>query len=98
MSGFELDLERVKAVLVEATADQRAMSQRKLSRLVAGERGRDTVGDIIHGRNKNPTASLLARIAQQLGGDLSMFGLPVGHGRRQRGRLASHARPACRSA
>jgi transcriptional regulator with XRE-family HTH domain len=73
MPAETYDLEKIKAVLVEATTSGGKFSQRGLAK-EAGE-GRDTVGDIINGRNKNPTMKVLTNLATALGGDLSMFGL-----------------------
>lgn len=74
MKGSGFDIERVKAVLREATSGPQArFSQRGLG-VAAGE-GRDCVGDILNGRNKNPTTKVLANLARELGGDLSIFGL-----------------------
>lgn len=70
--GFDID--RIKQVLVEATTgDGRKFSQRSLS--AAAHESRDCVGDIINGRNKNPTIKVLSNLAEALGGDLSIFGL-----------------------
>jgi len=70
-----VDIERVKRVLADATKDPEKLSRRGLS-LAAGQ-SRDCVGDIINGRNKNPTINVLMSLAEQLGGDLSLFGLSI---------------------
>lgn len=67
-----VDIDRIVAVLRQATT-QGDFSQRGLSR-AAGE-GRDAVGDIINGRNRNPTVKVLANLARAMGHDLSIFGL-----------------------
>lgn len=69
----QFDIEHIRKVLVDATGPNGAFSQRGLSK-AAGE-GRDCVGDIINGRNKNPTVKVLSSLADALGGDLSMFGV-----------------------
>lgn len=71
MTG-SVDIERIVAVLREATS-QGGFSQRGLSR-AAGE-GRDAVGDIVNGRNRNPTVKVLSNLARAMGRDLSVFGL-----------------------
>lgn len=73
MQSAEFDLERVRAVLSEATRTGGPFSQRGLAK-EAGE-SRDCVGDIINGRNKNPTVKVLANLARAMGGDLSIFGI-----------------------
>lgn len=73
MQPAQFDLDLIKRVLAEATGDNGSFSQRGLAK-AAGE-GRDSVGDIINGRNKNPTIKVLSNLAHALGGDLSMFGL-----------------------
>ncbi|WP_447724580.1 helix-turn-helix domain-containing protein [Sphingomonas koreensis] len=74
MGAQGFDIERIKQVLVEATTgDDRKFSQRSLS--AAAHESRDCVGDIINGRNKNPTIKVLSNLADALGGDLSIFGL-----------------------
>jgi transcriptional regulator with XRE-family HTH domain len=67
------DLERIKSVLADATKTGAEFSRRSLGK-AAGEH-RDTVGDILNGRNKNPTTKVLSNLAHALGGDLSLFGL-----------------------
>jgi transcriptional regulator with XRE-family HTH domain len=73
MAEPDFDIERIRTVLRDATAATAHFSQRSLS-AEAGE-SRDAVGDIINGRNKNPTTKVLSNLARALGGDLSMFGL-----------------------
>lgn len=74
MVDHQFDIERIRTVLREKTTGPGApFSQRGLSK--EANEGRDTVGDIINGRNKNPTSKVLANLARALGGDLSMFGL-----------------------
>jgi len=70
------DLERIKAVLSEATAPDGPFSQRSLA--AQAELQRDTVGDIIRGRNKNPTINVLMSLAEAMGRDLSVFGIVPG--------------------
>lgn len=70
------DLERIKAVLAEATAPDGPFSQRSLS--ARAELQRDAVGDIIRGRNKNPTINVLTSLAEAMGRDLSVFGIAPG--------------------
>jgi transcriptional regulator with XRE-family HTH domain len=73
MPSETMDLERIRAVLAQATAPGAEFSQRSLSK-AAGE-SRDCVGDIINGRNKNPTIKVLSNLATALQDDLSIFGL-----------------------
>ncbi|WP_242181552.1 helix-turn-helix transcriptional regulator [Sphingomonas sp. CARO-RG-8B-R24-01] len=73
MPATEFDLERIRAVLSDATGSSGHFSQRGLSK-DAGE-SRDCVGDIINGRNKNPTMKVLANLANAMGSDLSVFGI-----------------------
>lgn len=74
MPDAQFDIELIKTVLREATEGAAApFSQRGLAK-AAGET-RDAVGDIINGRNKNPTSKVLANLARAMNGDLSMFGL-----------------------
>lgn len=74
MGADTFDIEHIKRVLVDATTGEgRKFSQRSLS--AAAHEGRDCVGDIINGRNKNPTIKVLSNLAEALGGDLSIFGL-----------------------
>jgi len=73
MADPEFDIERIKNVLRNATGPGAGFSQRSLAK--EAEEGRDTVGDILNGRNKNPTTKVLSNLARALGGDLSMFGL-----------------------
>lgn len=70
------DLERIKAVLAEATAPEGRFSQRSLA--ARADLQRDAVGDIIRGRNKNPTINVLTSLAEALGRDLSVFGIAPG--------------------
>jgi transcriptional regulator with XRE-family HTH domain len=73
MADPDFDIERIKDVLRKATGPGAEFSQRSLAK--EAEEGRDTVGDILNGRNKNPTSKVLSNLARALGGDLSMFGL-----------------------
>lgn len=70
------DLERIKAVLAEATAPEGPFTQRSLAS--RADLQRDTVGDIIRGRNKNPTINVLTSLAEAMGRDLSVFGIAPG--------------------
>jgi transcriptional regulator with XRE-family HTH domain len=70
--GSSIDLELVKSVLREATQAGR-FSQRGLSRKAGLDR--DAVYDILNGRNKNPTISVLLPLAEAMDADLSVFGL-----------------------
>jgi transcriptional regulator with XRE-family HTH domain len=72
----DVDLDRVKAVLRAATGPGGGFSMRGLAK-AAGE-GRDVVGDILNGRNRNPTLRVLANLARALGGDLTLFGVGSG--------------------
>ena len=77
MDDGKPDMDLVRDVLRSATAGPSAeWSQRGLS-AKAGE-GRDVVGDIINGRNKNPTIKVLMALAQAMGKDFSIFGMSVG--------------------
>lgn len=73
MSEAGFDIARIVAVLQAATGPGGRFSQRGLSR-DAGET-RDCVGDIIHGRNRNPTLKVLANLARAMGEDLAVFGV-----------------------
>lgn len=73
MSGGHMDIERIKQVLKEATQPGAEFSQRGLAKKAG--LGRDAVGDIINGRNKNPTMHTLTSLANALGVDLTVFGL-----------------------
>ena len=73
MASAEIDIDRIRAVLSEATAAGARFSQRSLSK-AAGE-SRDCVGDLINGRNKNPTIKVLTNLAAALDSDLSIFGI-----------------------
>jgi len=73
MADPEFDIERIKNVLRNATGPGTGFSQRSLAK--EADEGRDTVGDILNGRNKNPTTKVLSNLARALGSDLSMFGL-----------------------
>lgn len=73
MADAQFDIEHIKSVLREATKPGAEFSQRSLSK--EAHQSRDCVGDIINGRNRNPTTKVLAHLADALGGDLSMFGL-----------------------
>lgn len=72
MAGVRIDLERVVEVLRAATTTG-GYSQRGLSG--KAHEGRDCVGDIINGRNKNPTLKVLSNLAEAMGSDLSIFGI-----------------------
>lgn len=73
MASAGVDIEVVRAVLLQATRPGGEFSQRGLSS--AAKLDRDAVYDIVKGRNKNPTIATLASIAQALGSDLSIFGI-----------------------
>lgn len=67
------DIEQIREVLRAATTRGSKFSQRSLS-AAAGE-GRDCVGDIINGRNKNPTIKVLTNLSKAMGKDVSVFGV-----------------------
>ncbi|WP_370309262.1 hypothetical protein [Sphingobium abikonense] len=71
--GAQFDLEAIQRVLRDATSSNGRFSQRGLSK-AAGE-GRDCVGDILNGRNKNPTIKVLSNLAEAMGSDISVFGI-----------------------
>lgn len=74
MSDAKFDIEKIREILRAATTPGTGdFTQRGLA-AAAGEK-RDAVGDIIHGRNKNPTSKVLANLARAMGRDLSVFGL-----------------------
>jgi len=73
MSGNNFDLERIKRVLAAATASDGEFTQRSLDK--AAVVGRGTVNEILSGKNANPTVSILTKLAQGMGKDLSVFGL-----------------------
>jgi transcriptional regulator with XRE-family HTH domain len=63
----------IKRVLQEATGPGSGVSQRSLGR--AAGLGVTVISDIISGKNTNPTIGTLAKIADAMGTDLSVFGL-----------------------
>lgn len=69
------DLSKVVAVLREQTGSGGPFSMRGLSK--AANQHRDTVSDIVAGRNKNPTIRVLSSLAEAMGGDLSAFGIEL---------------------
>jgi hypothetical protein len=77
MSNYQINIELVREVLKRATDKSRsgAFSQRGLSNKATNFQDRDAVGDIIRGRNKNPTFGLLDAIAKAMDKDMSIFGL-----------------------
>jgi hypothetical protein len=68
-----IDLPRIVQVLRDATTGDGKWSQRSLS--AAAHQSRDCVGDIINGRNKNPTINVLRSLANAMESDLSIFGV-----------------------
>ncbi|WP_419827682.1 helix-turn-helix domain-containing protein [Sphingomonas sp.] len=69
------DLSTVVAVLRERTGQDGPFSMRGLSK--AACQHRDTVSDIIAGRNRNPTIRVLSALAEAMGEDLSVFGIEL---------------------
>lgn len=73
MGSEAFDIGHVTSVLRKATETGGAFSMRGLSK----EAGlhRDTVSDIIAGRNRNPTLRVLSSLAEAMGVDLTAFGI-----------------------
>lgn len=86
----QLNMETVKRVLQERTAEGETESPQSLS-LRAGL-NRDAVRDILRGRSKNPSAATLQALANALGGDLTLFS--SGEGSPASVQLSPSARPA----
>jgi transcriptional regulator with XRE-family HTH domain len=67
-----MDIELIRDVLRQVTGESGPFSQRGLS--AKAGLGRDAVGDIINGRNKNPTIASLIALADAMDKPLSVFG------------------------
>lgn len=75
MPDHNIDLKKVVSVLSDATAPGARFSQRGLAK--AARLQRDAVGDIIRGRNLNPTIKTLRSLADAMETDLSVFGIKL---------------------
>ena len=75
MAASLVNMDRVRTVLRKAVRPAGARSQRGLAREAGLDR--DSVYDIIQGRNKNPSIRVLAALAKAMGNDLSVFGIAI---------------------
>jgi transcriptional regulator with XRE-family HTH domain len=71
--GDPVDMDHVRDVLRQAVRPLGPFSQRGLAREAGLDR--DSVYDIVQGRNRNPTIRVLAALAEAMGRDLSVFGV-----------------------
>lgn len=74
--GLRIDVDRVRQILEENTRKGARFSMRGLSKRAGLQR--DTVYDIIRGRNANPTLEVIDSLARALDLDLSTFMLGKG--------------------
>ena len=75
MATSAVDMERVRSVLRGAVRPAGSFSQRGLAREAGLDR--DSVYDIVQGRNKNPSLRVLAALARAMGSDLTVFGIEM---------------------